>query len=87
MNETPTEHPAPFAQAAGSPPERLLNQTELADLLNVKLRTVEGWRRRRVGPVYIRIEGQVRYRPEDIETYKAVREGRNSRPVRATKHP
>ena len=69
------------------PGERLLTQTELADLWQVKPRTIEGWRRRRVGPVYIQIERQVRYRLADIETYKAARAGRNSPASRATKCP
>ena len=70
MNETPTEHPAPSAQAAGSPPERFLTQVELADRWKIKVRTIEGWRRRGVGLAYTKFEGRVRYSLSDVAAYE-----------------
>ena len=50
--------------------ERFLTQQELADRWQFKTRTIEGWRRRGVGPVYVRIERRVRYRLTDIKAYE-----------------
>ena len=44
-------------------PESLLSQRQLADILGVSCRTIEGWRRDGTGPEYCRINGRlVRYR-------------------------
>jgi hypothetical protein len=44
-----------------------------ADELGLSPRTLEGWRRRGEGPPYLKIGRRVKYRPEDIEAYKAAR--------------
>jgi hypothetical protein len=46
---------------------------DVAVELGLSPRTLEGWRRRREGPSYLKIGRRVKYRPEDIEAYKATR--------------
>lgn len=52
---------------------RLLETVHAADELGLSPRTLEGWRRRGEGPPYLKIGRRVKYRPEDIEAYKATR--------------
>jgi Helix-turn-helix domain len=52
---------------------RLLETVHAADELALSPRTLEGWRRRGEGPSYLKIGRRVKYRPEDIEAYKAAR--------------
>jgi hypothetical protein len=52
---------------------RLLETVHAADELGLSPRTLEGWRRRGEGPPYLKIGRRVKYRPEDIEAYKAAR--------------
>lgn len=40
---------------------RLVTSAELSSLLNIPLRTIEGWRRRRTGPPWVRAGRAVRY--------------------------
>ena len=51
----------------------LLETRDAAQELGLSPRTLEGWRRRREGPAYLKIGRRVKYRPEDIEAYKATR--------------
>jgi predicted DNA-binding transcriptional regulator AlpA len=51
----------------------LLETREAAKELGLSPRTLEGWRCRREGPAYLKIGRRVKYRPEDIEAYKASR--------------
>lgn len=61
--------------------QRFLTSRELAARWSQSLRTIEGWRYRGVGPSYIRLGGQVRYRLAVILAYEAAREhGTSSRP-------
>ncbi len=48
-----------------------LNQTDLADRWDVAEATLERWRSDGIGPVYMKIQGRVLYRVEDIETFEA----------------
>jgi len=52
---------------------RLLETVHAADELGLSPRTLEGWRRRGEGPPYLKFGRRVKYRPEDIEAYKATR--------------
>lgn len=52
---------------------RLFETVHAADELGLSPRTLEGWRRRGEGPPYLKIGRRVKYRPEDIEAYKASR--------------
>ncbi len=68
--------------------DRLLDGRELAQLLGVSQRTVEGWRGRGSGPLFVRVGRLARYCPEDVKQFlKANRaphareSARNERPA------
>lgn len=48
-----------------------LNQIDLARRWRMSTRTLEGWRRLKIGPPYLRIGHRVIYRLSDIEAYEA----------------
>ena len=48
-----------------------LNQRQLAERWNVAEATLERWRSAGIGPVYLKLQGRVLYRVEDIEAYEA----------------
>jgi hypothetical protein len=50
-----------------------LNQTELAERWDMSPRTLEQWRWRGVGPVFLKIGRHVVYRMVDVEAYEAER--------------
>ena len=61
-------------------PKRLLKPKQVAKLLGVSLDTLKDWRcakasrgKRRVGPRFVKVEGVVRYRVVDLETFLARR--------------
>ncbi|MDP9103745.1 MAG: helix-turn-helix domain-containing protein [Pseudomonadota bacterium] len=47
-------------------PKRLIDQRVAAEFLDVSTRTLEGWRLRGGGPVFIKAGRSVRYRPCDL---------------------
>lgn len=47
----------------------LLTTAQAAEILGIKVATLEKWRYRRCGPAYIRVGGLMRYRPSAIEEY------------------
>ena len=47
-------------------PVRLLSVEELAGLLQVAVKTIYHWRLHGLGPTGIRVNGHVRYDPEDV---------------------
>jgi excisionase family DNA binding protein len=49
--------------------EELLTQQQLADELQVSLRTLERWRQDGTGPAYIRVGRSPRYRRSDIDAW------------------
>ena len=49
-----------------------LNQGELADRWNVSAATLERWRTAGIGPVFLKLQGRVLYRIEDIEAYEVL---------------
>lgn len=49
--------------------ERMVSQTEVAELLGVTERCVEGWRVRGGGPRYVRVGRLVRYRVSDVSSW------------------
>jgi DNA-binding transcriptional MerR regulator len=51
-----------------------LTSRDVAAFFQVSVRTVESWRTKGGGPKFFRVEGQVRYRLEDLEAYVADRE-------------
>jgi len=48
-----------------------LNQRQLADRWGVSEATLERWRSEGIGPVFLKIQGRVLYRVEDVESYEA----------------
>ncbi|WP_297505447.1 helix-turn-helix domain-containing protein [Ferrovum sp.] len=49
---------------------RHFNQGQLADRWGVSETTLERWRSEEIGPVFLKLKGQVRYRIEDIESFE-----------------
>ncbi len=49
---------------------RHLNQRQLANRWDLSEATLERWRCEGIGPVFLKLQGQVRYRIEDIETFE-----------------
>jgi hypothetical protein len=47
----------------------LLTQEQLAEFLQVPVRTIEGWRSRSYGPRFLRVGRHVRYRPGSIAAW------------------
>jgi predicted DNA-binding transcriptional regulator AlpA len=62
-----------------------LDTPELAERWGVSARTIEGWRRRRKGPAFIRIGSLVRYSTEAVETYEQERLHESTAPVAGTR--
>lgn len=52
---------------------RLLNETEVSDLLGVHRSTLRRWRHDGQGPPWVRIEGTVRYPVAGLDTYLEAR--------------
>ncbi|CAI8820268.1 helix-turn-helix transcriptional regulator [Methylococcus capsulatus] len=48
-----------------------LNPPALAERWGVSLATLDRWRSEGIGPVYLKLQGRVLYRQEDIEAYEA----------------
>jgi predicted site-specific integrase-resolvase len=48
-----------------------LNQRQLADRWDVSEATLERWRSEGIGPVFLKLQGRVLYRLEDVESYEA----------------
>lgn len=46
------------------------NEAKVAEELGVDIKTVAGWRQRKKGPPYHKFEGAVRYKPEEVISYK-----------------
>ncbi|MBX3026967.1 helix-turn-helix domain-containing protein [bacterium] len=49
--------------------ERMMRESEVAALLGVSRRTLQGWRWRGGGPPYVRIGGAVRYEPAEVRAW------------------
>jgi len=52
-------------------PVRHLNQRQLAVRWDLSEATLERWRSEGIGPVFLKLQGQVRYRIEDIEAFES----------------
>jgi excisionase family DNA binding protein len=55
---------------------RLLTSQEVADLLNVPVRTLQRWRYVGKGPQAVRVGKHARYRPESVVKWLREQEGR-----------
>jgi excisionase family DNA binding protein len=49
----------------------LLTVSELADILKLKRGTLDRWRAAQIGPAWIEVGGQFRYRREDVDAWLA----------------
>jgi len=49
----------------------LMTQRELCNRWQVSEATLERWRSEGIGPIYVKLGGQVRYRREDVLEYEA----------------
>jgi predicted site-specific integrase-resolvase len=47
-----------------------LNQRQLADRWDVSEATLERWRTEGIGPVFLKLQGRVLYRVEDVESFE-----------------
>jgi predicted site-specific integrase-resolvase len=47
-----------------------LNQGELAERWNISEATLERWRSDGIGPVFLKLQGRVLYRIEDVEAFE-----------------
>jgi excisionase family DNA binding protein len=59
--------------------EKLLNPSQLADILGVKLGTIYSWLSRGVNVPHVKIEGTVRFREKAIEAWILEREREKKR--------
>ena len=50
-----------------------ISQNELAHRWQVSEATLERWRSEGIGPIFLKLQGPVRYRIKDIEAYEAER--------------
>ena len=48
-----------------------LNQRHLADRWDVSEATLERWRSEGIGPVFLKLQGRVLYRLEDVESFES----------------
>ena len=48
-----------------------LNQCQLAERWGLSEATLERWRSEGIGPVFLKLQGRVLYRAEDIEAFEA----------------
>lgn len=69
ISATPTIMRGTAAMGDGS--NRLLNETQTADLLNIKVPTLRRWRWAGKGPHFLKIGGAVRYEPSELEGFIA----------------
>jgi excisionase family DNA binding protein len=47
----------------------LLNETRAAEYLGLSVRTLQAWRVRGGGPVFVKLGRAVRYRPDDLNAW------------------
>ena len=54
-------------------PQRHLTQAELAERWRLSERTLDRWRNERKGPAWLRLNGRIRYRLEDLLAFERMR--------------
>lgn len=52
-----------------TPNRNLLNETKAAEYLGISIRTLQAWRVRGNGPVFVKLGRAVRYRPSDLNAW------------------
>ena len=58
----------------------MLTEHEAADVLTLNVRTLQAWRVKGGGPVFIKLGGSVRYRKSDLDAFIAQGVRRPTRP-------
>lgn len=58
-------------------PPLVLLEGEVAELLNVSVHTLRGWRQKKLGPPYAKVGGLVRYRRAEVEKWLDAQTRRN----------
>jgi predicted DNA-binding transcriptional regulator AlpA len=66
---TPEVHPAPINLPSLPDAPGLLNDHQVANLVQLSVASVRRWRLLRTGPKYLKIGAAVRYRREDVEDW------------------
>lgn len=61
------------ARAATQEAERLVDEGAAADILGVSVRTLQAWRVKGGGPVFVRVGRAIRYAISDLNTWIAGR--------------
>jgi len=51
------------------PPDKLVDERPAAHFLDCSVKTLQGWRQRRVGPRYYKIGNRVKYAIADLRAY------------------
>jgi predicted DNA-binding transcriptional regulator AlpA len=61
----------PQRPASPTPPalDPLLDENQVAQVLNISVRTLQGWRVRGGGPRYVKLGGAVRYRRSEVKQH------------------
>jgi hypothetical protein len=62
--------------------DALITEYDVAEILNVNVSTLRGWRRRGEGPPYLRLETSIRYDPQDVQRF--IDASRRQRPKAGT---
>ena len=47
----------------------LITEAAAADYLGISIRTIQAWRMRGGGPIFVKLGKSVRYRPSDIQAW------------------
>lgn len=58
--------------------ESLLDEEQAAGILTVRVKTLQSWRLRGCGPIYVKLGRCVRYRRSDIEDFVSKRARRST---------
>ena len=62
---TTLERIASYLPKAGTL-EKLLIPAEVGEILRIEIETLEAWRRKGIGPAFVKLGRDVRYRPSDL---------------------
>lgn len=61
--------PAGIKPPSPTKPPEMLNEYQLAEFLNMSVKSLRGWRLFRKGPKFVKIGRTVRYRRKDVEAW------------------
>lgn len=58
-----------MATSSESAGERMVDERGAADLLDISIKTLQGWRQRKSGPRYYKVGNRVKYSLGDLREY------------------